>query len=563
MPKLQDFEHGDREADALDADGLEVVDLDADGLGAAGESAFEYLCTRAELACNRSLRDRTGWDFIVEFPFETARRRADRTKATPQSGSLALAQPSLDHRGKAITSHVQVKATRGRSDRIALRLSSAEHLAKDPKPAFIIVPLMTPGGDVRSAYLIHFADAALGKVLRRLRQAEADGKTDINHATVSFDYRRQGVRFAWTPAGLRKALTSAVGGPLSEYVVAKQAQLKTLGYDGPRFEMDTSFSVARADFPDVLLGLKSFKVSALQTFDRRFGIRLPVDRYDASHNVELRIIPKAFATCRVVVHGLPLTVPAAFDGEALGPLPIAPLTEDQVKIIVRADPFTLTLTAERLTFNFILKAEMQRSATEWRRIFRALTHLATGQASLAIQPDGLPRDTINVPITQPIAGELIPEQPEIGALTELGERLLALADVTSGPMTLDDIAAAAVPLRNAESVLFDEPPTLQLQLEGELPKGTPDTVVALFVDHVTWGGRTLAYSMTGQFRRTGGEGDWIFDTAVTADKTEYICDGDVEAWAMAQSAALPERLILCRAPGFDSHVALVSPANES
>lgn len=42
--------------------------LSAERLGQAGESEFTHLCDLANLTCNKSHRDETGWDFIVEFP---------------------------------------------------------------------------------------------------------------------------------------------------------------------------------------------------------------------------------------------------------------------------------------------------------------------------------------------------------------------------------------------------------------------------------------------------------------------------------------------------------------
>lgn len=45
-------------------------DLDNDELGAVAEAEFVRLCSLAKLACNPSSRDRRGWDFVVEFPFQ-------------------------------------------------------------------------------------------------------------------------------------------------------------------------------------------------------------------------------------------------------------------------------------------------------------------------------------------------------------------------------------------------------------------------------------------------------------------------------------------------------------
>ena len=44
--------------------------LNSDELGEKGESRFQEFCVDEKLTCNKSSRDRTGWDFLVEFPFE-------------------------------------------------------------------------------------------------------------------------------------------------------------------------------------------------------------------------------------------------------------------------------------------------------------------------------------------------------------------------------------------------------------------------------------------------------------------------------------------------------------
>jgi len=68
--------------------------LTADELGEKGESRFREICADAQLVCNKAARDRTGWDFLVEFP-------------------LATTSPlSLDHRRAPLSVHVQVKTIR-------------------------------------------------------------------------------------------------------------------------------------------------------------------------------------------------------------------------------------------------------------------------------------------------------------------------------------------------------------------------------------------------------------------------------------------------------------------
>src|SRR5205809_6637408 len=96
--------------------------LDSDPQGAKGESRFQEICEDAGLICNKSTRDRSGWDFIVEFQF------GDAEDPSP-----------LDSRTPPLSCHVQVKTLRAENDRFRMRLSSAERLAKEIKPAFVYV----------------------------------------------------------------------------------------------------------------------------------------------------------------------------------------------------------------------------------------------------------------------------------------------------------------------------------------------------------------------------------------------------------------------------------------
>ena len=47
-----------------------VEALPPEELGDVGEDLFRSLCSRARLNCNKSERDRTGWDFRVEFKMD-------------------------------------------------------------------------------------------------------------------------------------------------------------------------------------------------------------------------------------------------------------------------------------------------------------------------------------------------------------------------------------------------------------------------------------------------------------------------------------------------------------
>jgi len=118
--------------------------LTSDELGEAGETLFANLCVRAGFTCNKSNRDRTGWDFVVELPM-----------AGPDAGALDARLPTA--------CAVQLKSTASAGP-VKLSLSSIERLAKDPRPAFVVVLRLTPEGEPRTGYLIHLLGPALARV---------------------------------------------------------------------------------------------------------------------------------------------------------------------------------------------------------------------------------------------------------------------------------------------------------------------------------------------------------------------------------------------------------------
>jgi hypothetical protein len=95
--------------------------LNSDELGEKGESRFKEFCADAKLICNKSDRDRAGWDFIVDFPFVDQK---------------AL---SLDNRVAPSSCHIQVKTVYASTRSVRLKLNMAERLAKELKPSFVFV----------------------------------------------------------------------------------------------------------------------------------------------------------------------------------------------------------------------------------------------------------------------------------------------------------------------------------------------------------------------------------------------------------------------------------------
>lgn len=453
--------------------------LQSDELGAAAQSAFANLCDKAKLVRNESSRDRTGWDFVVQFPI------ARHAKA------------SLDQRQSGHTCYVQVKGTKGSAGgRVSMRLSSAELLAKQAGPAFVCTLLLNASGDVLRGYLIHLRGDNLAKLLKRLRQAEADGEHDINHATISYDFKKSGLAFKATPAGLREALATACGDDPAAYVEAKRDELDKLGYDQGRFELKVSFSADRKELLDILLGEKPLVPTKYARFEKRFDISLPIEELAPGSTVELRIQPEPFDTCTVAIRGKPLAPQALFQGRAIGPPPVVPLTEDEARFIIECEDFRLTVSGRRIDFQSNPKLETaSRTTAEWRNLFLGISNLADGDGVIVITPSKAPHP-VEFPITARIGADLAEHLPALRRTVEDGDRLLGLAGVLgAATVTMDHIIAAADGVGLAAATMLAAEPEIPFAIETmSYPDPSPDRLQLLYASRVFWAGSWLAYS---------------------------------------------------------------------
>lgn len=387
--------------------------LDSDRIGRIGEKHFEMLCERAGLCCNKSAVDLMGWDFIVEF--------------LPDAAIQAL---PLDQR-LTNAARVQLKSTLGRgANRIRLSLSAINRLAKDPRPAIVIVFRLRPDGELQSAYLVHLIGTELERVLRRLRLAEAHGARDINHTEISYDYEKVGVRFEPTHSGLLAALNTACGQDPGAYTIEKQRQLAELGYENGQFELEALIHIDGPDhFNSLLLGLTPLKPHRLRVFDKRFGIRLPYQGTLFDDPEELRLTPPTLGFCEILIRGNGFGQAARFEGEMfIGP-PMAEASGPE--LLVRTSQFILRLTPPALKFETVgLIDDVEYTLEEWAELLRALMLMAKGRAILEVRANSrIP--PISIPADQSITGPYLEELPRISQFLDGWLQLLRSAGLRS------------------------------------------------------------------------------------------------------------------------------------
>lgn len=385
--------------------------LTPEQLGEAGESKFRLLCAQAKLICNKSSRDMTGWDFLVESPVDQERGL------------------TLDQR-ECTSCLIQLKSTTN-VDRglVLLRLSAIERLAKDPRPAAVIVFHLHPDGEPIAGYLVHLIDAPLAHVLKRLRATEASGTRSVNHTTVTFNYRKVGTRFDLTPEGLGIAIATMCGDSPAAYVSEKQHQLTELGYERGRWQFNALVRIEDPhEFNDVLLGLKPIRPERLDIYDARFGILIGHAVPPSLLPDEIQLTPPRIGDCEVCFRGPPLAPAVVFACEAyIGP-PMAEIGGPD--ILIRHPDFLVRCRPDGLRFETTHVEASPRPLDRWVLLLRALSHVASGQGNITIAGVGsLP--TLTLSLDGAMDGPYVEDLPRLAHFVEGWQQLLNSAGVKS------------------------------------------------------------------------------------------------------------------------------------
>ncbi|WP_161654388.1 hypothetical protein [Burkholderia thailandensis] len=343
--------------------------LTSDELGEKGESRFKEMCADAKLICNKSDRDRAGWDFLIEFPF---------------ASQVPL---SLDNRVAPPSCHIQVKTVCGSTSRVKVKLNMAERLAKELKPSFLYIMKVADDLTVSETYLLHMQGDRLGAVLKRLRKESVAGTPaeDLNKKFIYFT-PKAGERIEPNGSALRKALEAACGENLHDYVQKKRHELQTLGFKGAKYEGQMTLTAKNmSELVDIFLGIrKSVPVDNFQTFENRFDIKI---QNLPAQVATVTIDPQPIDQCRIVVRGDDGLPPAIFNADIF----VVPsfMTAGRQRYHIRSALFCVDLVGEaegvRPQFRFDI-ANKCATPELWWSYWRTLRAISNNAGVIEIIP---------------------------------------------------------------------------------------------------------------------------------------------------------------------------------
>lgn len=189
----------------LDNDGfnyeiMTVQDRFDRDLGEMAESLLRLWAAQVNITANRANIDREGWDFFLQFPYESV--EPDTT---------------LDRREARIECLVQVKATTKSQDRKSIKLSNWGKLVESPFPAFFLVVVCSDGFEPESAYLVHLDESYITNVLRRLRELGGEDENTLHRRTMDLRWNNSDMLSTSDGLGLKQAVQNYVIDGMESY----------------------------------------------------------------------------------------------------------------------------------------------------------------------------------------------------------------------------------------------------------------------------------------------------------------------------------------------------------
>ncbi len=226
-------------------------------LGLMGESTFSLWCADVGLIPNGSQIDKTGWDFFVEFPFDS---------------NLS---PQKIHKS-AFECKVQVKATDKKDRKLPIALSNLRRLITAQMPAFFIFIEFDEKDTAQRAFVVHVDNELISKALKRLHEIEqSDKDNNFNKRKMTIHYDERNLLSQLNGNSLKHCFVHYIGDDVSEYIARKKSHLESTGYEYgfAQITFTTEGEDNLKSLIDVSLGIeKEVVIAKFKGVDTRFGI---------------------------------------------------------------------------------------------------------------------------------------------------------------------------------------------------------------------------------------------------------------------------------------------------
>jgi hypothetical protein len=390
---------------------------DLDRMGAKGENHLEKLCLDAGLKFSKVQPDKTGKDYIVEFDLEPPGH-------TP-----------LDRRPPPLQIVVQVKTILAKNDSAKVSLSVAERLAKDTRPAIILIFKIDENFDIVDLFFVHLVDSPLATILHALRRASLKQSPRLNHMSVSFRTKRA-LRVENNWPAFRTAISKIPGSGMLEYAANKARQLDELGFPPQRHLMKFDLSSIDSDaLADGFLALAPIDVENLVVAERRFNIDIPIE---GPRSARLIVEPATHAIGKIVIDdngSLRVEADAEYTfatSDVLGEGRYAISARTKYgRVVIKKDKWSFVQAPE---FSQVSPHPLE----DWKNFLKLAVIFGGGQFRFNLHREGI-EDAAGFNVVDPGAGFDVTVERRLIERLKMVETVLQAAGAMHATLSLDDI----------------------------------------------------------------------------------------------------------------------------
>jgi len=187
------------------------------------------------------------------------------------------------------------------------------------------------------------------------------------------------------PSGmaLRTSIQACCTEGLTAYAKNKAQQLKTLGFSGVNYKINTRFKAMKAEeLVDAFLGIrKNIETTHTSTIENRFNIPILISE---SESTILTIEPHPIDECSITFRGAKPSDVVSFPGKIYTPA-IPNLPAELRKIRVQSDCFAIIVKNDSFEFSIDLGHDKELTAVEWRDIFKAIEILSSQHSTIEVR----------------------------------------------------------------------------------------------------------------------------------------------------------------------------------
>jgi hypothetical protein len=240
---------------------MKQLPQDDRNVGGMAESQLENWAHQVGITPNKVSHDKEGWDYFLQFPFETN-----------------ISAPTLDQRSSRIECLIQVKGTDTDKRRESISLSNWERLVRSPLPSFFLVINYASQNQPSEAHLIHVNKRWIESVLHKLRKLRPEEAKKLYSKTLDLTWMKIEKLDSFDGEGLKKAILSYVNVGMAEYCKEKLEIQKNAGNPIPSLLEITSVFNSEEEYwnslIDFAIGLKKELPTSKMILkeDIRFGI---------------------------------------------------------------------------------------------------------------------------------------------------------------------------------------------------------------------------------------------------------------------------------------------------